>query len=161
MEIEIIKADTPTINDRIYPKEELEKAIAKIKEPLLGRLGSSITRGILQPIPRLQGLVLTIIEQTGALPTAVDWVDIRQALGSNPTNVNLLDVVFMVDNIRLEDDVVVGDMKILDTPQRPEFEELLEFVRYAPAGTGQVDDEGNISDYKFLCVDAILAAEKK
>ncbi len=117
MEIEIIKADTPTVNDRIYPKEELEKAIAKIKKPLLGRLGSS---------------------------------------GSNPTNVNLSDVVFMVDNIRLKDGTVVGDMKILDTPKRPEFEELLEFVRYAPAGTGQVDDEGNISDYKFLCVDAIL-----
>ncbi|KKN16639.1 hypothetical protein LCGC14_0973930 [marine sediment metagenome] len=42
-----------------------------------------ITQGILQPMPRLQELVLTIIEQTGTFPTAVDWVDIRQALAED------------------------------------------------------------------------------
>lgn len=42
-----------------------------------------ITRGILQPMPRLTGLVSTIIEQTGTFPTSADWIEIRQALAKD------------------------------------------------------------------------------
>ncbi len=53
-----------------------------------------ITQGILQPIPRLQGLVLTIIEQTGALPTAADWVDIRQSLAEDEKDLRIVRAFF-------------------------------------------------------------------
>jgi len=116
MEIEIIKADTPTVNDRIYPKEELEKAIANAPQPLVGRLGSSNT---------------------------------------NPTNIPLEDIAFIVENLRMDDGTVVGDMKILNTPNKAKFEEVLPFVRFTPAGTCIVDDDNNIRDYKILCVIAV------
>ena len=116
--IELIKADEPTINGRVYPKEELEKAIAKLDDALVGRLG----------------------ENTGTDPTKID-------LGS---------IAFLVENVRMDEDSVVGDMKILPTPQGKILKESLPAFRYAPAGTGNVDDEGNISDYNFMCVDAVL-----
>jgi len=122
MEIKIIEADTPTINDRIYPKEELEKAIASAQQPLIGRLGSS---------------------------------------GTNPTNISIEDIAFTVENLRVVDGTVVGDMTILNTPNGALFEEVLPLVRFAPAGTGMVDDNNSVSDYKIMCIDAILDDEEK
>ena len=122
MEIEIIKADTPTVNDRVYPKEELEKAIANVKQPLVGRFESS---------------------------------------GTNPTNIAIEDIAFTVENLRIVDGAMVGDMTILEVPNKAMFEEILPLVRFAPAGTGMVDDSNSVRDYKILCIDAILDDEKK
>lgn len=118
MQIEIIKADEPTVNGRVYPKEELEKAVAKLDDALVGRLGEST--------------------------------------GTNPTNIDLNDLAFLVENVRMEGEAVVGDMKILDTPSGRILEATTPAFRFVPAGTGLVDDDMKISDYEFLCVDAVL-----
>jgi len=117
MKIEIIKADVPTINDHIYPKEELEKAIANIDDALVGRVDN---------------------------------------VGTNPTKIDIGSIAFLVENVRMDEDSVVGDMTVLETPKGRVLQESLSSFRFAPAGTGQVDNAGNISDYTFLCVDAIV-----
>ncbi|KKM04181.1 hypothetical protein LCGC14_1766830 [marine sediment metagenome] len=46
-------------------------------------------KGILQPIPRLSELVLTIIGCTGTFPTPADWIEIRQALAKDAKDLKI------------------------------------------------------------------------
>jgi len=102
MKIQLQQLDTPNKNQRVYPKEVMQKAIDEINSsgrPLFGTIG--ITDG-------------------PAIP--------------------LCDVAFTVNNLRVEDDYIVADAKILNTPKGEVLKEIVSSMSYRTAGVGNVEN---------------------
>lgn len=100
-----------------------------------------------------------VIYSEEAMQDAINRLNNKDLLGvigvSYDPNINLADVACVVKNIRIENACVVGDCTILKTPKGLVLEELTNDFEYRLAGTGIVDDAGNVSDYDIICVNAI------
>ena len=70
--------------------------------------------------------------------------------GSDDTNINLEKVTHAVTNLRIEGTRVIGDIKILDTPNGVILQKMIReghSVKCNPRGIGIVNDDWTISDY--------------
>ena len=90
-----------------------------------------------------------------------DFVFKNEYLGefNNSTNYNisLKDVSHSIKNIELKDNVIYGDIKILDTPNGKVVKELLKDMPLSvvPRGTSKIDQNGFIRDYELITFDLI------
>lgn len=71
---ELVKAGVPTINDRVYPKETLQKAIDEYnKQPYkLGTLGRSMEVSIVQSSHKIKNLYL---DDDGSMKADIEILD--------------------------------------------------------------------------------------
>lgn len=69
--------------------------------------------------------------------------------------VNLTDVSHVVRNLTIEDGYLVGEVTVLKTPRGEILEKVLDEMVFRTSGTGNVDDDGNITDFHILTVAAI------
>ena len=106
--------DRPNANGRIFPKEEVEKAIAEIQTPpLLGQLGDS-------------GL-----------------------------SISLSEVAYVAENLRFNEyNCLIADIRTIDTPKAKLLEPILDLCEFTTVGTGIVNNNSVISDFKLLYVSA-------
>ena len=72
-------------------------------------------------------------------------------------HVSLPNVSHIITNFQLEYNVLYGKVKILDTPKGRVLEELVNnhLIVFRPRGSGTVNSDGTISDYKLSTFDAI------
>lgn len=68
---------------------------------------------------------------------------------------NLATVSHVVENIRIEDDMLIGDVKILKTPEGKNLKELVDNVVFRLAGTGILTREKIVDDYKLISINAV------
>lgn len=69
--------------------------------------------------------------------------------------INVRDVSHTVSNLRIEDDNLVGDLKILSTPPGQELSFLLDSVTFRMLGMGNVEEDGMVSDFSFIAINAV------
>jgi len=75
---------------------------------------------------------------------------------------NLGRISHSIENVRIEDDRVVGDIKVLDTPKGKELKKLLrEGVNMVirPRSSGTVNGDGTVNIKKIFSFDAITERE--
>src|SRR5271167_2916897 len=75
--------------------------------------------------------------------------------------VDLTAVSHVVKNLRIMDDYLVADIKVLATPMGAQLEKMLkdDSMVFRSAGFGNVGPDGTISDYRLLCVSAVRAED--
>ena len=75
-------------------------------------------------------------------------------------NVDLSNVSHRVDNLRIEDGYLVGDITTLKTPAGISLESILEEVDFRPRSIGTIVRDGNgngiITDINIISVDAVM-----
>lgn len=71
------------------------------------------------------------------------------------TSVNLNKVSHTVDNLRIEGDLLVGDITILHTPQGEQLSKILSACVFRPTGTGVIRN-GIVTDYHLISIDAVV-----
>ena len=124
----IIKADVPNKNNRVYPRSVLEKVIEDFdnKSGTLGQLG--------MPDCSLDG----------------------------PSSIRLDEASHIVKNLRMQDDKLICDIQILDTPAGKKLCDLVD-GKFRLQGIGSVEDKDGSyviqDDYKLMSVNA-LSSEK-
>jgi len=71
--------------------------------------------------------------------------------------INLLEVSHAVNNLRVEDGYLVGDMTVLKTPGGETLKQLMDAgeIVFRPMGTGKIDKDGNVSEFSFLGISAL------
>ncbi len=77
------------------------------------------------------------------------------------TSVNVSNVSHIVKNIRIEDNKVLADIQILNTPRGHQLKELLDEkkISFVPRGLGKIDSDRTISDYKLISIDAVPSSD--
>ncbi len=73
--------------------------------------------------------------------------------------VDLSRVSHTVKNMRIENGALFGDIKVVGTPMGNIVKELLKSgiqVDFRSRGTGKIAEDGTISEYEFISVDAVL-----
>lgn len=112
--VKILQCNLPTLNGRIYLKEEVELVLTKIQEPVWGLFG-----------------------------------------GTSELNIPLDKIAFSATNFLInEQDELVANIKILDTPMGRIMKPLLDLCDYTTVGTGLVSNENVISDFRLLSISA-------
>ena len=79
-----------------------------------------------------------------------------QFSGSTTSSVDLDKVTHQVSNIRIEDNKVIGDVTLLDTPHGITMQSLYDSdcnLRCCIRGSGYVDAGGVVSDFELLAID--------
>lgn len=80
--------------------------------------------------------------------------------GNDETSVNLQNVTHVVENVRVDGDYVIADVKILDTPQGLVLQDMIKAKltpKFYSRGCGVVDiATGTIVDYVPISVDVTL-----
>lgn len=71
--------------------------------------------------------------------------------------VSLQNVSHMITDLKIENSVLYGKVKILDTPKGKILKELVDnnLIVFRPRGMGTVNADGTISNYKLHTFDAI------
>lgn len=72
--------------------------------------------------------------------------------------VDLNEVSHMVRNLRIDEDgYLLGDVEVLQTDKGDILGQLLDEVQidFRVSGTGDVDENGVVSNFKFLSIDAV------
>lgn len=69
--------------------------------------------------------------------------------------VSMSNVSHMVENLRIEGEYLVGNIKVLDTPAGKVLAPILSNYEFRPCGTGIVSADGIVSDYKLTSIDAL------
>lgn len=70
------------------------------------------------------------------------------------------DIVFVAENLQLNDkNVLVGDIRMLQTPKKRVFEQMLNDpnVGFRPVGYGKVGEDGVISDWEVISIAIVYA----
>lgn len=75
--------------------------------------------------------------------------------------VPLNEMSHVVNNIRLENGYLVGNITILKTPMGSMLMEILPHVdiAYRTAGTGKITDVGTITEFQLTCIAAVPAKD--
>jgi len=72
------------------------------------------------------------------------------------TTIDLKDVAFKMTNPTIKEDKLLVDIKILkDLPNGKILNDIIDIVVFRPRGIGNVDENGIITDYKLICINAI------
>ena len=131
MNVVIQQLDIPNKNGRIYSKEVIQKALENAKE----KLESGEMLGEL------------------CIPNDPNIIS-----GDASPPVNLAAVSHVVKRMWIEDGNLMGEVKILDTPNGKilkhmlEHDELRNSVAFRPSGFGKIDENGFVSDYEFRSI---------
>lgn len=101
MKIDILEFDKPTVNNRIYKKENIN------------------------------------------FPDSLYVYQGQEQYLSN--------IVGVCENIKVENNCIVGEFKVYNTPMKFVLEEMLKDGRfkYTPSGIGKVDKDGIVTDYNM------------
>lgn len=110
---ELFTCDEPNLNGRIYPKEELQKAIDKYQE----KIDSNRSFGTLG------------ISDYGVM--------------------DLEKVSHRVTKLYIEDENVIANVEILDTPCGYKYLDMIDGFKLVSVGHGKLNDEHKISDYEM------------
>jgi hypothetical protein len=78
-------------------------------------------------------------------------------LGFNPyggvlATIDVSNISHKVENLRIEDGFLVGDVTVLKTPKGLILEQVISNAEFLPKGTGSIDKDGNISEYSLISV---------
>lgn len=71
------------------------------------------------------------------------------------TSVAIGEVSHMVQNLRIVDGYLVGDVTILKTPKGDQLSRIFEQCAFRPTGTGLLRG-GFVTDYNLISIDAVL-----
>ncbi len=76
-------------------------------------------------------------------------------------DVSMTNVSHAISNFRIKDNILYGDVQILDTTSGDLLYELMKVIHYVfrPRGAGTVTDEGLIKNYEIYTFDAIPMSE--
>lgn len=66
--------------------------------------------------------------------------------------ISLENVAGTVDHVRLDNNLLLADITILDTPKGVALEPLLDIMSFRLAGVGTIDRDGVVSDYTIIAV---------
>lgn len=82
------------------------------------------------------------------------------SLGLTPgVSVALSEVSHTVENLRIEEGFLVGDITVLDTPKGRDLERLLDSCDFRATGLGVIRG-GHVTDYNLISIDAVLDGVK-
>ena len=80
----------------------------------------------------------------------------------NRFQVSMNEVSHQISNLEMYGDALYGEVKILETPKGRTLKELIKngtkFV-FRPRGSGTVNPDGTVNDYKIYTFDAVLAKD--
>ena len=97
------------------------------------------------------------------LPELCEKANERRLLGElgfgETKGVSLSNVSHLIKNIRIEENVLLGDIEILETDSGEILKSTIDNVVFRPRGLGYVNKRGNISEYEIITFDAIPASE--
>ena len=100
------------------------------------------------------------IYPTDVIQKAIDKIDysLLGVLGvSEGMEIPLGDVAFIVSNLAINgDDILIGDVRVLNTQKGYQMKTILKDLEFKPAGTGICDKDGKVSEYRLLYISAIL-----
>lgn len=104
-----------------------------------------------------------IIYSTKAVKEAIDKLEGSAIMGQAGTahegKINLSDLACMGNNIAIEDDNVVCDITMLETPMGKVLSNILSQVEFTLAGTGVVGEDGQVSEYTISYI-SVLPKDK-
>jgi hypothetical protein len=124
MNIKLAQADIPTLNGRIYPKDELEKAIKKRDEYYV-ICGTSIE--VPNGVVRLED----VYDKVSELPNGT---------------IRIEDIVGKVSELAMtEQGTVTGKIKVLKTPKGEALTEVMQHAYFNPVFTGTVSLENGVN----------------
>ena len=129
----ILTCDTPDLNNVTYPREEVEKAVAKYQEKIKN------------------GTALGIVGESGQFPRRIDSLSI-----------NLDRVSHIVTEMHVEDNNVLATIKVLDTPHGKILKELLDCevnIHLVSSSIEITDKDGVVSNLTLTHTKMILAAD--
>lgn len=69
--------------------------------------------------------------------------------------VELGEVSHAIENLRLQDGYLVGNVRVLKTPKGLELLKVIEHCKFRPTGTGIIR-EGLVTDYNLISIDAVF-----
>lgn len=70
--------------------------------------------------------------------------------------INLKEVSHKINNLRIEENNLVGDLEILDTPKGEVLKQIInDSVTFEPRGFGDLTDNFEVQNYELLAIDAI------
>lgn len=118
----ILKFDVKNLNDRIYPRETFEKALAEYNEKIKAK----------QSLGQCMGDV------------------------SHPDQIDMGKISHLVENIKLDGDIAIANIKILDSHMGNTLKDVLDSVVFRPRSIGTVDSKGVVTISKLISFDAIL-----
>jgi hypothetical protein len=122
----IVPSGGKSDNGYIYPKEVLESSIKKLKEDIDNR--------------RFMG-ELKYDGYSG---------------NERGSAVNLSSVSHIVTDIYFDnDDNLVGEIEILETPRGKDLKEIIDLVSFRPRGMGNITEDKKVENYIMISVDAI------
>ncbi len=114
-------------------------------------------------IPNKNGITYT----TEAVERAIeDW---NQVFGTPMVNtfdpkpkphVDVNSISHVVSDLRISDGYLVGEVKVLNTPNGITLAEIVEDIDFAPRGWGVISKEGVVTDYKMIAIDAVSNLHK-
>lgn len=94
-----------------------------------------------------------------ALEHCVEKAKAGPVLGSlgltEGVSVALSEVSHTVENLRIEEGYLVGDVTVLDTPKGQALEKLIDSCDFRSTGTGLIRG-GHVVDYNLISIDAVL-----
>lgn len=129
----ILKFDVKNLNDRIYPRETFEKALAEYNKK---------------------------IEYKRALGTFNPQYGLGEFehpdLPSDFEIIKFKNVSHLIENIRLEGNLVIANIRVLNTECGNLLKEVLDGVVFRPRSTGTIDSDGNVTIDKLISIDAII-----
>lgn len=118
-----LSLDKATANNRIYSKDVIKKALSDIQKNVNdGRF---------------------MVERSVEFPF------------DNMSKVNLENVCGVVENLTIADDKLMGDVKLLKLPDEDTMNRLYDglesgLLSIRPKGTGQLNENGEVSEYKLI-----------
>ena len=109
------------------------------------------------------GRIYTTESVNKAIQEANDKSEKGQLLGElgygNVVDIDLKNVSHKISELKIEDNSVVGEIEILDTPSGNKLKDILDQVVFRPRGTGNINDKGEVENFKIISFDAISKHE--
>jgi len=98
------------------------------------------------------------------LPSLIERANDKRLIGelgfSDTRDISLKNVSHLITNIRLEKNILYGDIEILGTDSGKILNALIDDVVFRPRGAGYVDEKGRVKEgYEIISFDAIPASE--
>lgn len=91
----------------------------------------------------------------GQLSSAKSYAD--EIKNKTTGTIDMSTITHVVSNLRVNNGKLVGDIEILSTPAGEHLKELLHngLVLFKPYGFANVDNDGNMTNYQLVRIDAI------
>ena len=70
-------------------------------------------------------------------------------------NVDLSKISHEISNLRIEEDILYGDVNVLDTPQGKKLNKILSEVIFRPRALGNINEQNVVENFELIAFDAI------